>query len=463
VVSRLLLYVDPSHLAASPLDLGLSEWSLHTARKVSAAQEHVASRRFHVGLASIGSAEGAVLAELQGLLASSTHMEWIALLPNNPALRLQLAQFICTNFFDYHTMPPDTARLSASLGHALGMAKLREAGLGTIFSAPHNSEMIGSSPQMKEVFRAIVKLASADAPVLITGESGTGKELAALAIHKCSRRAHAPFVAVNCGALPRNLIQSELFGHEKGAFTDAHARRIGRIESAVGGTIFLDEISDLPLDLQVNLLRFLQEKTIERVGNPQPIPVDVRVIAASNIALEKALQTGQFRADLYYRLSVLNLTIPPLREREGDVELLAQFFLRKFSSTERTRVKGFSRQALDSLNAYLWPGNVRELINRVRRATVMCEGRLISAIDLGLEKRQRTGPTVTLEETRATAEQQAISYALRRNSNNITQAASELGVSRMTLYRLMQRHHLLKTASAYTEAIARRAAKEWHE
>ena len=463
MVSRLLLYVDPSHLAASPLDLGLAEWSLHTARNVSEAQEHVASRRFHVGLVSIGSADEAVLAEVQALLASSTHMEWIALLPNNSALRRQLAQFICTNFFDYHTMPPDAARLSASLGHALGMAKLREAERGTIFNAGHNFEMVGSSPPMQEVFRAIVKLANADAPVLINGESGTGKELAALAIHKRSRRAQAPFVAVNCGALPRNLIQAELFGHEKGAFTDAYARRIGRIEAAVGGTIFLDEISDLPLDLQVNLLRFLQEKTIERLGSPQPIPVNVRVIAATNLALEKALERGQFRADLYYRLSVLNLTIPPLREREGDVELLAQFFLSKFSSTERTRVKAFSRQALDAMNAYLWPGNVRELINRVRRATVMCEGRLISPVDLGLEKPQRTGPTVTLEVTRATAEQEAISYALRRNSNNITQAASELGVSRMTLYRLMQRHHLLKTASTYTEAIARRAAKEQRE
>ncbi len=456
MVSRLLLYVDPGQLASSPLELGLSDWSLQTARKVSEAQDHVASRRFHVGLVSIGTAEGAVLAEVQALLASSTRMEWVALLPNNPALRLHLAQFICTNFFDYHTMPPDTARLSASLGHAFGMAKLREAELGTIFSAPHNFEMIGSSPQMKEVFRAIVKLANADAPVLITGESGTGKELAALAIHKRSRRAQAPFIAVNCGALPRNLIQAELFGHEKGAFTDAYARRIGRIEAAVGGTIFLDEISDIPLDLQVNLLRFLQEKTIERVGNPQPIPVNVRVIAATNLSLEKALEAGQFRADLYYRLSVLNLTIPPVREREGDVELLAQFFLNKFSRAERTRAKAFSRQALYTLNAHLWPGNVRELINRVRRATVMCEERLISPIDLGLEKRQRTRPTVTLEETRATAEQQAISYALRRNSNNMTQAASELGVSRMTLYRLMERHQMLKSLSAYNAAISRR-------
>jgi transcriptional regulator with PAS, ATPase and Fis domain len=190
------------------------------------------------------------------------------------------------------------------------------------------------------------------------------------------------------------------------------------------------------------------------VGNPQPIPVDVRVIAATNVALEKALETGQFRADLYYRLNVLNLTIPPLREREGDVEFLAQFFLTKFSGTERTRVKGFSRQALHTLNPHPWPGNVRELINRVRRATVMCEERLISTIDLGLEKRQRRRSTATLEETRATAEQEAISYALRRNGNNITQAAADLGVSRMTLYRLMARDHLLKSLAADPEETA---------
>jgi DNA-binding NtrC family response regulator len=245
---------------------------------------------------------------------------------------------------------------------------------------------------------------------------------------------------VNCGALPRNLIQSELFGHEKGAFTDAHARQIGRIEAAGGGTIFLDEIGDLPLDLQANLLRFLQERTIERVGSARPIAVDVRVIAATHVDVESEIQEGRFREDLFYRLNVLRLEIPPLRDREGDVEVLGRFFFDKFASVGRSTAKGFSRQALDTMSAHAWPGNVRELINRVRRATVMCEARLVAPADLGLERRESSRRRVmTLEQWRAHAEREAVSNALRRNRKNVTQAARELGVSRMTLYRLMER------------------------
>ena len=457
MVLRRLLYIALGEPAAPAPDLAEYAWSSQITNDLSEAREEVASHRYHVGLASVPDADAARLAQVQDLVSCSTQMEWIALLSNDATRRQQLAPFISRHFYDYHTMPAEACRLSVSLGHAYGMARLREErSPDATVGGPDSFDMVGSSPQMLAVFRAIPKLASADAPVLLMGESGTGKELAALAIHKHSRRAQAPFVAVNCGALPRNLIQSELFGHEKGAFTDAHSRRIGRIETALGGTIFLDEIGDLPVDLQVNLLRFLQEKTIERVGGTRAIPVDVRVIAATNVALEKAVETGQFRADLYYRLNVLHLTIPPLREREGDVEILARFFLDKLSRSEKTRVKGFSHQALHTLNAYYWPGNVRELINRIRRAMVMCEERFISPTDLGLEKRQRARRIVTLEQSRATAEQQAISWALRRNDNNVTQAAYDLGVSRMTLYRLMERHHLLKVPSSYREAMARR-------
>ena len=376
-------------------------------------------------------------------------MEWIALLPNDAIMLHKLAPFISRNFYDYHTMPTDTGRLAVTLGHAYGMAKLRDK--RRLEATSDQFDMVGNSVQIQAVFRAILKLAGADAPVSITGESGTGKELAALAIHKHSRRALAPFVAVNCGALPRELIQAELFGHEKGAFTNAHMRRIGRIEGAIGGTIFLDEIGDLPLDLQVNLLRFLQEKTIERVGGARSISLDVRVIAATNVALEKAVEGGRFRADLYYRLNVLNLEVPPLRERDGDVELLARFFLNKFAREERAALRGFSQQALNSLNAYHWPGNVRELIYRVLSAVVMCERRFISPEDLGLDTRERTGATATLEQLRASAELQAISFALRRNGNNVTRTAYELGVSRMTLYRLMERHQLLRSTPLYQE------------
>jgi DNA-binding NtrC family response regulator len=307
--------------------------------------------------------------------------------------------------------------------------------------------MVGTSPQMQQVFQAIRKIATVDAPILITGESGTGKELAALAIHERSRRARGPFVAVNCAALPRTLIQSELFGHEKGAFTDARTSKVGRIEAAAGGTLFLDEIGDLPLDLQVNLLRFLQEKTIERLGSTRQIAVDVRVVAATHIDLEKAVETNLFRQDLYYRLNVLRLDIPPLRDREGDVELLARFFFEKFARAEHSRARGFSHSALERLNEYEWPGNVRELINRVRRAAVMCENRLIAPADLGLERRQSARRTpMTLERVRAAAERQAIGDALRRSKRNVSRAAHELGISRMTLYRLLQRFKLLHVA-----------------
>jgi DNA-binding NtrC family response regulator len=447
---RLLLYLPTTEPAAPPPELDPSAWSVHVAKDLSEAQEDVGSRRYSVGLAAIQSTDGSTLARVQDLVSGGGHMQWIALLPRETPVRPELAQFISRNFYDYHTTPPDRERLLVTLGHAYGMARMRDAGVAgkTVMETSGEFEMVGTSRRMQDVFRAIRKLASVDAPVLIIGESGTGKELAALAIHERSSRARGPFVAVNSGALPRNLIQSELFGHEKDAFTDAHARQIGRIEAASGGTIFLDEIGDLPLDVQVNLLRFLQEQTIERVGSTRPIQVDVRVIAATHVDIEKPIEAGQFREDLFYHLNVLRLEIPPLREREGDVEILARFFFDKFARAERSAAKGFSRQALDTLQAHSWPGNVRELINRVRRAVVMCEARLIAPADLGLERRELSRRRVmTLEHWRAHAEREAISNALRRNRKNVTQAAHELGISRMTLYRLMERLHLSKPES----------------
>lgn len=442
---RPLLYLSTTDTVSVLPKLESAGWSVHVARTFPEAQKDIESLQYSVGLASFASTESSTLAQVQHVISVGMHMQWIALLPNAGSHRPELAQFIFRNFYDYHTIPTDEVRLLVTLGHAHGMSCLRNATVASRAPEAGEFEMVGTGPQMQQVFRTIRKLASVDSPVLITGETGTGKELAALAIHERSQRGKASFVAVNCGALPRNLIQTELFGHEKGAFTDAHSRKIGRIEAANGGTIFLDEIGDLPLDLQGNLLRFVQEKTIERVGSTRPISVDVRVIAATNVDLEKAVEAGQFRDDLFYRLNVLRLELPPLRDREEDVEILAKFFFDKFSGAERSKAKGFSREALEMLTQYAWPGNVRELINRVRRAAVMCENSLISPADLGLDRRERLRRSLlTLEQARTLADQQAISDALRRNKSNITQAAHELGISRITLYRLMERHHLTK-------------------
>ena len=302
--------------------------------------------------------------------------------------------------------------------------------------------MVGGSEAILEIFNQIRKIAGNDAPVLITGESGTGKELIAQALHVRSDRFGGPFIPVNCGALPDTLIHSELFGHEKGAFTGAHRQNVGRIEAANNGTIFLDEIGDLPLELQTYLLRFLQEKTIERLGSSTSQQVNARVIAATNVNLSEMVKEGRFREDLYFRLNVLNIKVPPLRERVEDIPLLAQYFFQQLKQESSSPAKGFSRNALEYMKQYHWPGNVRELINRVRRALVMGEHKLITTEDLGLEE-QLSAPLIsTLEEVRNRAEKDMIKKGMLASGNNITRAAQSLGVSRVTLYNLLDKHNI---------------------
>ncbi len=304
-------------------------------------------------------------------------------------------------------------------------------------------ELLGESLAVRDLRRLLAKLAPTDSPVLIRGESGTGKELVARTLHRQSRRADKPFVAINCGAIPEHLIQSELFGHEKGAFTGAHQRKVGRIEAADGGTLFLDEIGDLPLELQANLLRFLQEQQIERVGGSRPVEVDVRVLAATHVDLEAAIDAGTFREDLYYRLNVLQVGTAPLRERSEDLPLLANHFSRLYSLETGRRPRRFSEDALAAMAMHAWPGNVRELANRVRRGLVLAEGKQIEAQDLGLECARGDGPPLSsLEVYKLCAERQAMCDALARYGDNLSVAARMLGVSRPTFYRLLHKHRL---------------------
>jgi len=299
--------------------------------------------------------------------------------------------------------------------------------------------MLGASPKMQDLFSTIRKVAGTEAPVLILGESGTGKEMAALAIHRRSERRDGPFVAINCGAIPGELLESELFGHEKGAFTGAHLQRKGRIETATSGTLFLDEIGELPLPLQVKLLRFLQEQRITRVGGRQEIEINTRVVAATNADLKTATSQGKFREDLYYRLAVVVMHLPPLRERTDDVRLLAQAFLQRFAAENAKPSLSFQPDSLRALVRHGWPGNVRELENKIKRAVIMADGKRLTPEDLELAQPDASTPILTLKEARETLERQMILQSLQRHSGKVTAAAQELGVSRPTLYELMEK------------------------
>jgi DNA-binding NtrC family response regulator len=365
---------------------------------------------------------------------------WIALANAerlaDPAVR-RLIRHYC---FDYVKVPVANATIDYLVGHAFGMVTLCDPDPGADMSHD-DDEMVGTCEAMQQLFRTIRKVANTDASVFISGESGTGKELTAVAIHERSRRRSAPFVAINCGAIPHHLLQSELFGYERGAFTGAKQRKIGRVEAADGGTLLLDEIGDLPLESQASLLRFLQEGKIERLGGHESISVDVRIISATHVDLEGAMRDGRFRADLFHRLCVLRVDEPPLRARGKDIEILAHHILHKFKIDSARKIRGFTPSAIEAMYNYNWPGNVRELINRVRRAIVMAENKLISAEDLDLEHFSAQ-QTMSLAQAREAAEKRAIEAALLRHRHRLNEAAADLGISRVTLYRLMGAHGL---------------------
>lgn len=419
--------------------LSAGGWNVQTVGDLTAAHRQLQEHPYLAGLLAPGKIDEAACIELDGFLRSHGSLEWVGAFEPEVVALPACRDLIVDHLFDHHTMPIDPIKLASTLGHAHGHAALRSASREA--QAPsRDTSIVGNSPAAKELLRQILRVAKVDAPVLVCGESGSGKELTAQAIHRHSSRANGPFVPVNCGAIQATLIQSELFGHEKGAFTGASKEGRGLIEAANGGTIFLDEIGDLSLELQINLLRFLQEKTINRVGSTRSIRVDARVIAATHVDLEKAVAKGTFREDLFYRLNVVPLRVPALRERLADVSMLAEHFFQQFAAEKGPQLKGFSRRAMGALGEHEWPGNVRELINRVRRAMVMAEGRLITPADLGLVERQDDRAWDALEEARTRAERGAISVSLQQAGRNVTEAAKQLGVSRMTLYRLMAKH-----------------------
>ncbi|MBV8651403.1 MAG: sigma 54-interacting transcriptional regulator, partial [Alphaproteobacteria bacterium] len=298
--------------------------------------------------------------------------------------------------------------------------------------------------ELQKICRNIEKVASTDVTVLILGESGTGKELLARAVHSQSARADRPFIAINCAAIPETLLESELFGHERGAFTGAIKQTIGKIEMANRGSLFLDEIGDLPLPLQVKLLRFLQDRMIERIGGRQQIPVDVRIVCATNQDLPKLMAAGRFREDLFYRLNEFTINVPPLRERPNDALLLAHYFLNKFNTQLSRTVRGFTKEAAAGIAGHNWPGNVRELENTIKRAVIMADGKLIDIQDLELKPsgELNSGSLVTLKQARERAERDMIQRALVETQSNISLAAKLLGVSRPTLYDLMKDYDL---------------------
>jgi two-component system NtrC family response regulator len=342
--------------------------------------------------------------------------------------------------YDFLCKPVEMTELKLLLRRCIYVVQLEQEykELKKNTTANNFEQMIGSSAEMEAVFGQIRKVAVTDASVLLLGESGTGKEVAALAIHQRSLRKEKAFVAINCNGIPENLLESELFGHEKGAFTGAHMQRIGLIETAAQGTLLLDEIGELPATLQVKLLRFLQEQRFQRVGGRQEIQIDTRIIAATNSDLKQAITNGKFREDLYFRLAVVVIHLPPLRNRGDDILLLAEEFLRRYAAQNNKSRLTFAPDAVRALCRHHWAGNVRELQNRVKRAVIMADNKRLTAADLELIAVD-LGSNITLKEARESVEKEVVQHALKRHRGKITAAAIELGISRPTLYELMEK------------------------
>ena len=356
-------------------------------------------------------------------------------------------QAIARGAYDFYQKPVDIDALGLIVRRALQLHRLEDENRRLASKVEKDDKVLGrmitAAPEMVRVARTIERVANTNVSVMLLGASGTGKELLARGLHEASGRAKSEFVAINCAAIPENLLESELFGHEKGAFTGAVKTTPGKIEQAGGGTLFLDEVGDIPLQLQVKLLRFLQERVIERVGSRESIPVDTRIVCATHQDLEAMIADGRFREDLFYRLAEIVVKIPSLAERPGDATLLAKAFLNRYAKEMNPRVRGFSADALAAIDAWHWPGNVRELENRVKRAVIMADEKLIAAMDLDLaEPDEQIANALNLKTAREQADRKVIRHALARSEGNISSTAKMLGISRPTLYDLLKQYDL---------------------
>ena len=388
-----------------------------------------------------GTSEGfATLAEILALKPDTK-----VIIASGHGARESALRAIAGGAYDFYQKPVDIDELGLIVRrafhlHAIEQENLRLAQNGNGHDALGG--IITNAPEMLKVARTIERVAPADVSVMLLGASGTGKELLARGLHDSSPRRKGGFVAINCAAIPENLLEAELFGYEKGAFTGAIRTTEGKIELAAGGTLFLDEVGDIPLPLQVKLLRFLQERVIERIGGRKAIPIDTRIVCATHQNLEAMIAEGRFREDLYYRLAEIVIKIPPLAERHGDVTLLARHFAQRFAASLNPQVRGLAPDALATLNDWKWPGNIRELDNRIKRAVIMADGRLVTAADLDLGEPEEEAEHLNLKAAREVADRKAIRRALARTENNISGTAKLLGVSRPTLYDLLKQYGL---------------------
>lgn len=382
------------------------------------------------------------LATLAETLRLAPHTKVIVVTGNGDQQNALTA--VAQGAYDFYEKPVDTDTLKLLVDRAFNISELESENRrlqGKVNESPLDG-IVAASEGMLAVCRMIEKVAPTDVTTLLLGESGTGKELLSRALHRLSPRADNNFVAINCAAIPENLLESELFGHEKGAFTGAYKQSIGKVELASGGTLFLDEIGDMPIALQAKMLRFLQERVVERVGGRQEIPVDVRVVCATNQNPETLIKNGLFRDDLYYRVSEITINIPPYRDREEERLILARTLLSKHTKLQRRAINGFTDDAVNAIEAYSWPGNVRELENKIKGAVIMADGKMVTVADLGLRPDDEVGDSLNLREVRQRAESKAIRVALTKNFGNISKAAEMLGITRPTLYDLLNKYGL---------------------